>query len=76
MIIRGHVLLGNHVLPGNFWLFRNIVPPTSQVFLFTYDIYISIDPINNMKLLNANYEPPKAPIFIPYIFEEKQWMNN
>jgi len=70
MIIRGHVL------PGNFWLFRNIVPPTFQGFLFTYDIYINLDSINNMKLLNANYEPPKAPIFIPHIFEEKKWMNN
>ncbi len=70
MIIRGHVL------PGNFWLFQNIVSPTSKVFLFTYNIYISLDPSNNVKLLNANYEPPKAPIFIPYIFEEKKWMNN
>jgi hypothetical protein len=30
---------------------------------------------NNTKLLNANYKP-KAPIFIPYVLEEKKWMNN
>jgi len=28
-----------------------------------------------MKLLNANYKA-KAPIFIPYVLEEKKWMNN
>jgi hypothetical protein len=47
-----------------------------QGFLFIYDTYISLDPTNNMKLLNANYEPPKASIFIPYIFEGKKWMNS
>jgi len=30
-----------------------------QGFLFTHDISISFDPTNNMKLLNANYEPQK-----------------
>jgi len=30
---------------------------------------------SNTKLLNANYEP-KVPIFTPYIFERKKWMNN
>jgi hypothetical protein len=40
-------------------------------FLFTYDISTSFDPTNNMKLLNANYEP-KTPIFTPYILEGKK----
>ncbi len=30
---------------------------------------------NNMKLLNANYEP-KAPISTPYILYQKKWMNS
>ncbi len=46
-----------------------------QGFFFTYDTSTILDPINNMKLLNANYEP-KAPISTPYIFEGKKWMNN
>jgi hypothetical protein len=43
----------------------------SKGFIFTYDIFISLDPTNNMKLLNANYEP-KAPISTPYILERKK----
>jgi len=46
-----------------------------QGFLFTYDTSTSLDPIKNMKLLNANNEP-KAPISTPYIFEGKKWMNS
>jgi hypothetical protein len=46
-----------------------------QGILFTYDASTSLDPTNNMKLLNANYEP-KAPISTPYILEGKKWMNN
>jgi hypothetical protein len=47
-----------------------------QGFLFTYDAFTSLDPTNNMKLLNANYEP-KAPISTPYIFEKKkEWIVN
>jgi hypothetical protein len=37
-----------------------------QGFLFTYDMSTSLDLTNNMKLLNANYEPPKAPISTPF----------
>jgi hypothetical protein len=37
--------------------------------MFTCDICTSFDLTNNMKLLNANYEP-KAPISAPYILEE------
>ncbi len=40
-------------------------------FLFTYDISTSLDPTNNMKLSNANYEP-KASISIRYILERKK----
>jgi fluoride ion exporter CrcB/FEX len=40
-----------------------------QGFLFTYDTFTSFDSTNNMKLLNANYEP-KAPISSLYILEK------
>jgi hypothetical protein len=47
-----------------------------QNFLFTYDTSTSLDSSNNMKLLNANYEP-KAPIFTLYILKEKnEWIVN
>jgi hypothetical protein len=38
-------------------------------------ILTSLDPTNNMKLLNANYEL-KTPISTLYILEGKKWMND
>ncbi len=58
---------GRGVCGWSFFIFSKLL----SRFLFTYDISTSLDPTNNMKFLNANYEP-KAPISIPYILERKK----
>jgi hypothetical protein len=48
-----------------------------QGFLFTYDTSTSFDPTNNMKLLNANYEPQKIQSLpLIYLKERSGWIIN
>ncbi len=48
-----------------------------QGFLFTYDTSTSFDPINNMKLLNANYEAQKLQSLpLIYLKEKSGWIIN
>jgi hypothetical protein len=42
-----------------------------QKFLFTYDIFTSLDPTNNIKLLNANYEFKNSNFYLLYIWRKE-----